>query len=146
MRIQALGVRLAPDKYSSIRTRDPDAEQPSQAELDNLEASLQWYLEMRLEASWAATARGTDQVEGGERFDVDDHRNSVIVSVQVPVTRREAVYFDPQGRPLQYPTTQESQFIVSAQAQSVFDPQTRAWRGITRPTDPYHLVSLAPST
>jgi hypothetical protein len=120
---------IASDQYSRVRTTFPNANEPSQSNLQSLRKSLQPFLKSRLDHSWAANARGTDHV-GRERIDVTFVPGSVIVSVQVPIMRYEAIYRDAQGRPLQYPVTQASQLKVEAQAKSVFDPQTQAWMGI----------------
>jgi hypothetical protein len=123
------GSAIASHHYSLIHTAFPNANEPSESNLQSLRDSLQPFLQERLEASWTANARGTDQV-GRERIDVTLVPGSVIVSVQVPITRYEAIYNNAQGRPLQYPETRVSGLTVQAQAKSVFDPRTRAWTGI----------------
>jgi hypothetical protein len=123
------GSDIASYPYSLIRTAFPNANEQSESNLQSLRDSLRPFLQERLEASWAANARGTDQV-GRERIDVTLVPGSVIVSVQVPITRYEAIYRDAQGRPLRYPETRVSGITVQAQAKSVFDLQTQAWTGI----------------
>ena len=123
------GSKLASEQYSLIRTAFPNANQPSQSNLQSLRDSLQPFLQRRLADSWTANARGTDQV-GPEQIDVSVVPNSVIVSVQVPIMRYEAIYRDAQGRPLHYPETRVTRHKVEAQAKSVFDLQTQAWTGI----------------
>jgi hypothetical protein len=123
------GSAIASHHYSLIRTAFPNANQPSQSNLQSLKASLQPFLQRRLEDSWATNARGTDQV-GPEQIDVTVVPGSVIVSVQVPLRRYEAIYYDAQGRPLRYPETRVSGITVQAQAKSVFDLRTQAWTGI----------------
>jgi hypothetical protein len=120
------GSAKASEKYSTVHTAF-HVNEPSQSELHSLRGSLRPFLRQRLEADWASKARGTDQV-GGERIDVSVIPGSVIVSVQVPIRRYEAVYQDAQGRPLQYPVTQSSEFTVQAQAKSVL--QNGVWTGI----------------
>jgi hypothetical protein len=120
---------IASGQYSRVRTAFPNANEPSQSNLQSLRNSLRPFLQDRLEASWATNARGTDQV-GRERIDVTLVPGSVIVSVQVPIRRYEALYHDARGRPLRYPETRVSGITVQAQAKSVFDPQTQAWTGI----------------
>jgi hypothetical protein len=119
----------ASEAYSQVRTTFPYANEPSQSNLQSLIDSLRPFLKRRLEDSWATNARGTDQV-GRERIDVTLVPGSVIVSVQVPITRYEAIYYDAQGRPLRYPEIREYRLKVEAQAKSVFDLRTQAWTGI----------------
>jgi hypothetical protein len=122
---------IASDEYSQVRTTFPYANEPSQSNLQSLKDSLRPFLKRRLEDSWETNARGTDQV-GLERIDVTLVPGSVIVSVQVPITRYEAIYRDAQGRPLRYPEIRESRLRVEAQAKSVLDLQTQAWTGIQK--------------
>jgi len=133
----------ASELYSEIRTRYPNVAQPSPTELKSLKESLQPYLKTRLEASWAANARGTVELES-DRTDLIARPDFVQVTVLYWIRRFEPRY-EP-GRRLNHQQTDVTGVTFVTHAQSVFDPQTRVWSGIPLPLTLYHPVSPAPST